>query len=215
MSIVRAVMIFYHIHATFAQHNQCPKKKARKSERKVCIQNPIQYNPHLESERLNSKQASKREEKAGMQEATKEDEYVFVCRESSGASPKSALTSSTGFLVTTPTSISSTEHGSSPRFLEESDNDTLEKDEEFDEDEHDTIRNAVAHDDSEEDSDVSIELDDMPMVLPFLPALDASTQITKFEGFSEAISDAQQILDSRLLAYSQYQQMVRVRVFPY
>lgn len=152
-----------------------------------------------------------------MQEATKEDEYVFVRRESSGgASPKSALTSSTGFLVTTPTSTSSTEHGSSPRFSEESDNDTLEKSE-FDVDEHVQEEELAArtaavetHDDSEEDSDVSIELDDMPMVLPYLPALDASTQITKFEGFSEAISDAQQILDSRLLAYSQYQQMVCV-----
>lgn len=151
-----------------------------------------------------------------MQEATKEDEYVFVRRESSdGASLKSALTSSTGFLVTTPTSTSSTEHGSSPRFSEESDNDTLEKSE-FDVDEHvqeeivACVTAVEAHDDSDEDSDVSIELDDMPMVLPYLPALDASTQITKFEGFSEAISDAQQILDSRLLAYSQYQQMVRV-----
>ncbi|GLD98116.1 hypothetical protein PINS_up006813 [Pythium insidiosum] len=36
------------------------------------------------------------------------------------------------------------------------------------------------------------------------PALDASTQITKFEGYTEAVSEAQQSLDSRLLAYSQY-----------
>ena len=54
----------------------------------------------------------------------------------------------------------------------------------------------------------SVELDSMPVALPFLPAMDASTQITVYDGYSEAIMDAQHALDSRLLAYSQYQQMV-------
>ncbi|GMF28471.1 unnamed protein product [Phytophthora lilii] len=64
---------------------------------------------------------------------------------------------------------------------------------------------------AEEDagSDASVEEDQMPVAMPFLPALDASTQITIHDGYSEAIMDAQHALDSRLLAYSQYQQMVR------
>ncbi|TDH66041.1 hypothetical protein CCR75_004886 [Bremia lactucae] len=60
----------------------------------------------------------------------------------------------------------------------------------------------------EDDSD-SVELDQMPLSMPFLPALDASTQITIHEGYSDAIMDAQHALDSRLLAYSQYQQMAQ------
>lgn len=51
---------------------------------------------------------------------------------------------------------------------------------------------------------VDLELEDVPATVPFLPALDASTQITKFDGYAEAIEEAQQALDSRLLAYSQY-----------
>ena len=58
-------------------------------------------------------------------------------------------------------------------------------------------------------SEDSLEMDLMPAAMPFLPALDASTQIMVYDGYSEAIMDAQHALDSRLLAYSQYQQMVR------
>ncbi|KAE9344801.1 hypothetical protein PR003_g8265 [Phytophthora rubi] len=58
-------------------------------------------------------------------------------------------------------------------------------------------------------SDDSVEVDEMPVAMPFLPALDASTQITIHDGYSEAIMDAQHALDSRLLAYSQYQLMAR------
>jgi hypothetical protein len=54
-----------------------------------------------------------------------------------------------------------------------------------------------------------VEVEQMPVAMPFLPALDASTQITIHDGYSEAIMDAQHALDSRLLAYSQYQTMVR------
>ncbi|TMW67111.1 hypothetical protein Poli38472_012227 [Pythium oligandrum] len=49
-----------------------------------------------------------------------------------------------------------------------------------------------------------VEADLAPLTLPFLPTLDASTQITKFDGYSEAIVEAQTALDSRLLAYSRY-----------
>lgn len=62
---------------------------------------------------------------------------------------------------------------------------------------------------SDEDSDGSVEREQLPVAMPFLPALDASTQITIHEGYSEAIMDAQHALDSRLLAYSQYQTMAR------
>ncbi|CAH0480169.1 unnamed protein product [Peronospora belbahrii] len=65
----------------------------------------------------------------------------------------------------------------------------------------------------EEEEDVqlyeSVEMDQLPVDIPFLPALDASTHIMIHEGYSEAIMDAQHALDSRLLAYSQYQQMAR------
>lgn len=40
------------------------------------------------------------------------------------------------------------------------------------------------------------------------PFLDASTEITKYEGYCEAIEKAQECLDSRLIAYSRYQGMV-------
>lgn len=65
---------------------------------------------------------------------------------------------------------------------------------------------------SDESEDDSVEMDSVPAAMPYLPALDASTEITKHDGYSEAISDAQQHLDSRLLAYSQYQQMVRTAI---
>ncbi|KAF1328725.1 hypothetical protein FI667_g6520, partial [Globisporangium splendens] len=130
-----------------------------------------------------------------------EKEYVFVLRQSSGSappSPKQALTeslsASSGFVVTSPTTSNSSSERDASSFLVSSASDNGDADNEVENDEG-------------EDSDVSIELEAMPMVLPYLPALDASTQITKFDGFSEAINDAQQILDSRLLAYSQYQQM--------
>ncbi|KAJ0399223.1 hypothetical protein P43SY_001889 [Pythium insidiosum] len=45
------------------------------------------------------------------------------------------------------------------------------------------------------------------------PALDASTQITKFEGYAEAVSEAQQSLDSRLLAYSHVKYLAPVAPF--
>lgn len=64
--------------------------------------------------------------------------------------------------------------------------------------------------DVEDDDDAdSVELDQLPVAMPFLPSLDASTQITIHDGYSDAIMDAQHALDSRLLAYSQYQQMAR------
>ncbi|KAL0589853.1 hypothetical protein ABG067_002078 [Albugo candida] len=40
------------------------------------------------------------------------------------------------------------------------------------------------------------------------PFLDASTEITKYEGYCEAIEKAQDCLDSRLIAYSRYQGMM-------
>ncbi|DAZ92562.1 TPA: hypothetical protein N0F65_012792 [Lagenidium giganteum] len=61
------------------------------------------------------------------------------------------------------------------------------------------------HVDEAEGADHSLEVEEVPPTLPFLPALDASTEITKFDGYSEAINDAQSCIDSRLLAYSQYQ----------
>ncbi|CAI5741564.1 unnamed protein product [Hyaloperonospora brassicae] len=69
----------------------------------------------------------------------------------------------------------------------------------------------LAQEEREDDAELddSVELDAMPVALPFLPAMDASTQITVHDGYSEAIMDAQHALDSRLLAYSQYQQMAR------
>ncbi|KAH7468472.1 uncharacterized protein KRP23_10852 [Phytophthora ramorum] len=63
--------------------------------------------------------------------------------------------------------------------------------------------------DEEEGDDESVEMDQMPVAMPFLPALDASTQITIHDGYSDAVMDAQHALDSRLLAYSQYQQMAQ------
>ncbi|KAG3075146.1 hypothetical protein PC121_g8139 [Phytophthora cactorum] len=68
---------------------------------------------------------------------------------------------------------------------------------------------TFGYSDAEEEDDDSVELDQMPVAMPFLPALDASTQITIHDGYSEAIMDAQHALDSRLLAYSQYQLMAR------
>lgn len=116
-------------------------------------------------------------------------EYVFVRRDSADAKLRAAsLSSSTELVVTPPTSSAP----SSPLSVA------------FGEEESEKNGDGMG-----DESDDSVELDDMPMVLPFLPALDASTQITTFEGFREAITDAQQLLDSRLLAYSQYQQMVR------
>lgn len=154
-----------------------------------------------------------------MQQQTEEKEYVFV----SATSPTStklrdSLTSSAVFLVASPTSSSS---GATERCSIEHDADgaaaelaalaldALADTAAVEIDQADACIGVAEGD----ESDDSVELDDMPMVLPFLPALDASTQITKFEGFSEAISDAQQLLDSRLLAYSQYQQMVRLSLF--
>ncbi|KAG7395117.1 hypothetical protein PHYBOEH_004190 [Phytophthora boehmeriae] len=75
-------------------------------------------------------------------------------------------------------------------------------------DEMDSDEEEQAEGESESEED-SVEVDQMPVAMPFLPALDASTQITIHEGYSDAIMDAQHALDSRLLAYSQYQQMAR------
>lgn len=61
---------------------------------------------------------------------------------------------------------------------------------------------------SDSDDSAEVEVDQLPMAMPFLPALDASTEITLHEGYEEAVEVAQRHLDSRLLAYSQYQQMV-------
>jgi hypothetical protein len=63
---------------------------------------------------------------------------------------------------------------------------------------------------SDSDDSAEVEVDSLPMAMPFLPALDASTEITLHEGYEEAVEGAQRHLDSRLLAYSQYQQMVRL-----
>jgi hypothetical protein len=56
--------------------------------------------------------------------------------------------------------------------------------------------------------DALFELGDAAAPVPFLPALDASTQITIHDGYAEAIVEAQQALDTRLLAYSQYLNIV-------
>lgn len=59
---------------------------------------------------------------------------------------------------------------------------------------------------------VEIALDDaiieeVPHAVPFLPALDASTEITKYEGYSDAVSEVQSHVDARLLAFSQFLKM--------
>lgn len=124
-----------------------------------------------------------------------QEEYVFVRRDGaespSAAKLRASLAMSAELVVTPPTSSPPSSPMSRSAVMAS------------DDDDNDDECGAGA-----DESDDSVELEDMPMALPFLPALDASTQITTFEGFSEAISNAQQLLDSRLLAYSQYQQMV-------
>lgn len=67
--------------------------------------------------------------------------------------------------------------------------------------------------DDDDGSDDSVEVEQLPVAMPFLPALDASTEITLHEGYMEAVEGVQRHLDSRLLAYSQYQQMVKICFF--
>lgn len=51
-------------------------------------------------------------------------------------------------------------------------------------------------------------IEEAPTSIPFLP-LDASTEITKFGGYSEAVESAQKFLDSRLEIYSEFRKMVK------
>ncbi|POM69977.1 Hypothetical protein PHPALM_13679, partial [Phytophthora palmivora] len=117
-----------------------------------------------------------------MQDEKEEKEYVFVLTQKLGDSSACHISQE---LEASPTAVTSatTSDGSA------------------------TFGDSDADEDA--GSDDSVELDQMPVAMPFLPALDASTQITIHDGYSDAIMDAQHALDSRLLAYSQYQQMAQ------
>jgi hypothetical protein len=66
----------------------------------------------------------------------------------------------------------------------------------------------------EEDTS-SLCVEEVPNTIPFLPALDASMEIKIHSGFDEALTNANAYLESRLLSYSQYQQMVRSHLNSY
>ena len=51
-------------------------------------------------------------------------------------------------------------------------------------------------------------IEEAPTSIPFLP-LDASTEITKHGGYTEAVATVQQFLDSRLDAYTEYRKMIK------
>lgn len=129
-----------------------------------------------------------------MQDEKEEKEYVFVLTQKLGDSSACHISQD---LVASPTAVASATTSSSNESATFGDSDDSAEQEEEEEEEEDA------------GSDDSVELDQFPVAMPFLPALDASTQIMVHDGYSEAIMDAQHALDSRLLAYSQYQQMVR------
>ncbi|RQM09768.1 hypothetical protein DD237_004215 [Peronospora effusa] len=124
-----------------------------------------------------------------MQAEKEEKEYVFVVKQ------KLSDSSVSHELVASPTEVTSV----TTSFTSESTT--------FGDSDGESEQEKRKEEDAE--SEESVEMDSIPVAIPFLPALDASTQIMVHDGYSEAIMDAQHALDSRLLAYSQYQQMAR------
>jgi hypothetical protein len=133
-----------------------------------------------------------------MQDEKEEKEYVFVLTQKLGDSSACHVSQE---LAASPTAVTSATTSSSDGSATFGESD--------DEGGHAPSVRDEREGDEDAESDDSVEVEQMPVAMPFLPALDASTQITIHDGYSEAIMDAQHALDSRLLAYSQYQTMVR------